>query len=106
MGDLIALLFVAAIFATLGVVVFVKWMPRQEPKEEIRGTWYRAQETVASRNGSTVRVLLIREHEGRETGRLVVAEVDSSDPKWTAKFQEAMAEAENRLANLESGERR
>lgn len=106
MGELIGLLFLAASFCGMGVYGVVKLWPQDKPKEEARGTWYRAQETVGSREGPVVRVILVREYEGRETGRLVVAEVNSSDGNWNTRVQEAIAEADNRLATLESGERR
>jgi hypothetical protein len=71
------------------------------------GTWRRTQETVAnggSFRNATVRVVLVREYKGRETGRLVIREIDSSDPLWDDKYWEAITEADRRLAALESSE--
>lgn len=88
---------------------FLMWKaykPKPPPAGE--GKWRRVQETFGSRTGRStlVRIYLIRESRGQETARLFVAEIDSSQPDWNARYTDAIAEADNRLAALESTEQR
>lgn len=101
MADVVTLTLLVAIAVTLGWVVTLRVLPAGKQITD-RGTWRRTQET----KGNHIRVLLVREHEGKETGRLEIREIDSNDPDWANKYTEAIAEADNRLAALESGEQR
>lgn len=104
MGDLYALILIVLVFAGIGGYIVTTLLARKpEPNEG--GTWRRTQETVAERlGGNRVRVLLVRERNGRETGRLLISEIRSQDPDWNNKYLEAVALADQRLAVLESGE--
>lgn len=105
-ADLIVLMFLTAVFTLAGWVIYSRLIPAPKPKQMDKGTWRRAQEavTVGYSESSTIRVVLVREHKGRETGRLVVAEVNNNEPGWTNKLQDALAEADIRLATLNLGE--
>lgn len=106
MGELYTLILIALVVAGISGYFITKYLP-SKPQLNLNegGTWRRTQETVADRNGSRVRVLLVREHEGRETGRLPICEISSEDPDWNNKYMEAVARADDRLAVLESAER-
>lgn len=106
MGELYALGFLALSVAGIVGYFVTKYLPGK-PQLNLNegGTWRRTQETVADRSGSRVLVLLVREHEGRETGRLPICEISSEDPDWNNKYMEAIVRADNRLAMLESAER-
>jgi hypothetical protein len=108
MGEAIALAVIGALAAVAAMIATVHALSRPKAKhatEEYLGRWRRCLETVAGRDTSIMRIVLIREYEGRETGRLVVAEIPSGAPDFASKLQTAMAEADIQLATLESGDR-
>lgn len=104
MGDVYGLAALVLGFAGVGWCFTVKLFSRQMKDPGQRGTWRRVQETVTARSSSLIRIYLVRECAGRETGRLFVAEVDSSQPDWSSRLGDAIAEADDRLAALESAE--
>lgn len=105
MGEAYGLGALAVACAIAGWLVVMKFYPKGPPPANEGGTWRRAQETVATRNGSLIRVYLVREHEGRETGRLDIREIDSGADDWEDLYNEAIVRADMRLAALESAER-
>lgn len=107
MGELYSLILIFLVFCIGGGYLVLRYLLPRKPQLSLNegGTWRRTQETVAERNGSRVRVLLVREHEGRETGRLVIAEISVGDKNWNELYLGAVAKADNDLALLESAER-
>lgn len=106
MGELYALALAALAVAGFVGYFFTKALlgkPQLNPNGG--GTWRRTQETIADSNGSRVLVVLVQEHEGRETGRLPICEIGINESDWNSKYLEAIAKADERLAMLESGER-
>lgn len=105
MGEVYGLAALVLGFAGVGWCFVMKLLPGQPKEPEQRGTWRRTQETTTVSTRTLIRILLVREHEGRETGRLLVREISSSAPNWNELYVEAVAEADLRLAALESAER-
>lgn len=105
MGEAYGLGALAVACAIAGWLVVMKFYPKGAPPANEGGTWRRAQETVATRSGSLIRVYLVREHEGRETGRVDIREIESGAANWDDLYNEAIVTADMRLAALESAER-
>jgi hypothetical protein len=104
-GEAYGLAALVLALAGTGWLATIALFKRKPPNPNEGGTWRLTQETVAARSGSLVRVLLVREHGGRETGRLVIREIPSDAPNWSGLYTDAIATAEMRLAQLESAER-
>ena len=56
---------------------------------------------VESNNGTTA-VYIFRDVDSTVMDRILVARVPHTDPEWTSKVQAARAEAEERIATLET----
>lgn len=105
MGEVYGLAALALAMAGAGWLATVALINSRSPKKNGGGTWRRAHETNSEGGNTIVRVLLVREREGRETGRLVIRELDIRDPNWDELYTEAIVKADMHLARLESAER-
>lgn len=104
MGELYGLAGLVLAFVGTSWLALVKLFPGKPKGLNKGGTWRRVQETIANRDGTFVRIVLVRELEGEETGRLPVFEVSTSEEDWNSKYIAAIAEADTRLAALQSAE--
>ncbi len=105
MAEVIGIAFLAALSVVAGFWLTRRGLPRTErvAKQDYEGTWREIHETVAARDHSLTRVVLVREHNGYETGRLEVATISSNDPDWEDKMLQAQQDAARRKAILDSG---
>lgn len=104
MGEVYGLVALMLASAGVGWLVIMKAIPKKVWKPTEGGTWRRVQETVASREGTFVRILLVREKEDRETGRLVIREIDSRDQRFEEMYDKAIIEANKQLVALNAAE--
>lgn len=104
MGEVYGLVFVAMVVAGIGGYIITKYVIPKKPQLLKGGKWRRTQETVTDSSGTRVRILLVREFQGRETGRLPVCEIKSDDPQWNNKYMKAIADADTKRAELDAAE--